>query len=79
VAALRELEILAKVSRFFIEDSIGIRLSTGVGVLGIVEDAVEAAVEIGATVGAGIAPPDAVFAVDLVSAMMARLHKGYLY
>jgi hypothetical protein len=65
---------LAKVSRLFIEDGIGIGFATGVGIMRIVEGAVQTTAHVSSAAGAGIAPTDAVFADNLILTMIARFH-----
>jgi hypothetical protein len=67
-------EELAKISRLFIEDRIRIRFATRVGIMRIVEGAVQTTAQVGSAAGAGIAPADAVFADDLMLATMTRFH-----
>jgi integrase/recombinase XerC len=71
-------EKVAKISRRFIEDRIGIGLAAGVGIMRVVEGAVQATAQVGSAARASVAPADAVFSDNLMLATMARFHARVL-
>jgi len=75
LSVVNESEILAKISDFFIEYAIRVRLSAGVGVLSIIKGAIQAAPQVSAAPRTGVPPPDAVFELLLLLASITSLHR----
>jgi len=67
-------EEFTKIPGCFVEDRIHVGFATGIGVVGIVEGAVQAAPQVSPAARAGITPTEAVCADNRVLAMMAGLH-----
>src|SRR5262249_47959398 len=63
-----------EVSRRFIKHRVGVGFATGVGIMRIVEGAVETTAQVGPAAGAGIAPADAVLADDLILTAVTGFH-----
>jgi len=71
-------EELTKIPSCFVEDWIHVGFATGIGVVGIVEGAVQAAPQVSPAARAGITPTEAVCADNRVLALMAGLHSCIL-
>ena len=71
---LDERKVFAKIARLFIQYGVGIRFPARIGVVGIIQQAVETTAQIRATVRTDVSSPDAVFDGDLSLAVMTSLH-----
>jgi len=73
-----EGKILTEVSGFFVEHLVRVGLTAGVGVVGIVKQAIQATVQISAAAWTGIASTNAVEEVECSLATMAGVHSSPL-